>query len=329
MTTDFISLSDYIDDNGTSGERILASDSVKVTTSVFIMGDHTNYGQLYTANQDTRFMWDCKLDQNTYATPKSGGMCYKNGVQTGKDGFSYLTSALTYSGGFTMNYSYTFDRSYGDAYGYVQAKNENGTDKSKKLSFVGNGGIKYGGESGSFEAAIFDVRAMVAMILNDPSVVSANKLSDTQINHLSTLLKEEQASEKSIQDVNKSFAAEPITKLLDAVGYGAGITSVYNDLYTRLENTLPDTEKNKILALFLAEVFETAPNGQVVRLEITNPTDAYNNTINISDKNQTYYSDEKIPLTSTTDEFTGQIYLQAHWGSGVEYVVSSIISKNR
>ncbi|MDO4570931.1 MAG: hypothetical protein Q4D38_11135 [Planctomycetia bacterium] len=54
----------------------------------------------------TRFMWDCDLAANTYKTPKSEGYCYKDGVQTGSEGFSYLESALTYNNGFTMDYSW-------------------------------------------------------------------------------------------------------------------------------------------------------------------------------------------------------------------------------
>ena len=261
---------------------------------------------------------------NTYKTPKSEGYCYKDGVQTGSEGFSYLESALTYNNGFTMDYSYEFDRSYGDEYGYVQAKNANGTDKSKKLSFVGNGGIKYGGTSGSFEAAILDVKAMVAMILGDSAVVNQTELTQEQITALAGKIVESEAAKGNLKV--GGYDKEPITKLLDAVGYGSSLDSAYDALYVEIESTAQGTEKkNAILASFLAGVFKMTPAGQTVRLEMITPIDAYNNSIRITANDKTYCYLERFPCTSTTDEFTGKIYLQSHWGSGVEYVVSSIV----
>ncbi len=271
----------------------------------------------------TGFMWDCKLDQNTYATPKSEGMCYKNGVQTGKDGFSYLTSALTYSGGFTMNYSYTFDRSYGDAYGYVQAKNENGTDKSKKLSFVGNGGIKYGGESGSFEAAIFDVRAMVAMILNDPNVVNQTTLNDNQKNDLSTKinLKFNTKNELSL-DVQysngKSYDLEPLSKLLNAVGYGLSGEFYAVDFNGADLPTIHADIINYIVAVFAQMSSEIV--GQVDA--IANSGKLTSLTIKQGANNTYVFSNE-----SSFTNHDGKVYLQAHWGSGVVYKNIVITSK--
>ena len=161
-------------------EKVLSSDRVKITSSLFIMGDHTDYGQLLRPDLNTNYMWDCDLVAGTYQTPCSG-------IYGGE---SYLKSALSYaSTGFTMDLMYDFIRGddgngrvYGDNYGYVQGTRKPGDTRDSippKLSFVANGGIKFGSTKGYgdgvFEVALLDVVSMVRL-LSDKLPKMQNKL---------------------------------------------------------------------------------------------------------------------------------------------------------
>lgn len=71
-------------------------------------------------------------------------------------------STQEYPDGFELEFDYAFDKSRGDGtFGYVQAYRANGNMINKKLSFVGNSGVKFGDKP--CEAAIIDNDSFNAM----------------------------------------------------------------------------------------------------------------------------------------------------------------------
>ncbi|GAA4446083.1 hypothetical protein GCM10023156_06430 [Novipirellula rosea] len=71
-------------------------------------------------------------------------------------------STKGYANGFELEANYVFDRSRGDGtHGYVQAYRGTGASIGRRLSFVGNSGVKFG--NGEIEAAIIDNDAFDSM----------------------------------------------------------------------------------------------------------------------------------------------------------------------
>ena len=241
-------------------------------------------------------------------------------------GESYLESALSYENGFTMDYSYTFDRSYGDEYGYVQAdvKDKDGEFR-KKLSFVGNGGVKYGSTAGAskgvFEAAILDVRAMIELICKSQNsdinmtdfATNDGSLYDVLWEYVS--LDKENGEIQYQNNVPKiqigNYEAEAITRLLDLVGYGDVISSVYQYQNSTVILDTEDRIKGYCVQLLVYAYYNTPVNS--AQLTVSTPE------ITINSGETTHYRS-----TSSFMKMDNKIYLQAHWGSGVTYVIGSI-----
>ncbi len=302
-----------------SGEIVtVTSDRVKVTTTLFVMGDHTDYGQLLRPELNTNYMWDCDLANNTYKTPKSGGDKYKDGKEDNSQnatGESYLESALGYEDGFTMTFDYAFDRSYfasnqtkANPYGYVQAQNGQNKDK---LSFVGNGGVKFGSKAGAsagvFEVALLDVRAMVAMILGDSSIMERDKLTEQDLDNLSKKINFiEDNGKLKVKAKDSNYESEELTRLLNAVGYGRDLAEIYPMM----------TEEEKISELnYLIYAFENISSSMSISIGQSAP-DAYGE-ISVASSINTYCNIGGLPTPVGGNN--NKIYLQAHWGSGVVY----------
>lgn len=326
-------------EDGTIG-NLLSSDSVKVTTTLFIMGNHTNYGQLYSAEQDTRSMWDCNLEGNTYQTPKSEGKKYQNGKEdsSGK-GDSYLESALNYTSGFTMDYQYTFLRGngYGDDYGYVQADVKDNQDKLiKKLSFVANGGVKIGGTGGAsngvFEAAVLDVQAMVAMTLNKDI---GETISDAEWNTLKTMIGEEGTITITNEQGTKLYAVERLNTLLNGVGYG--------QFYPYMVQNWPQNPDECDYIALLRNIYNLTGTSGNMKISATPTASSGTGGVEIKLGDTTTFCGSQFnrdnktghpndPSTSEGEVIglgDGHIYLQAHWGSGVKYEINSLQSKEQ
>jgi hypothetical protein len=112
--------------------------------------------------------------------PQSEGSGYVGAAN--KSGCVFSTA--TYSGGFTMKFKYSFTRN--GVAGYVQPDmNGNETiddNERKKISFVGNSGIKLGSFKGTSdgvtEIAIFDTKAMVDRVsVTNPQGTVTNGIS--------------------------------------------------------------------------------------------------------------------------------------------------------
>ncbi len=308
---------------------IYSSDSVKVTTSVFIMGDHTNYGQLYTANQDTRFMWDCDLATDTYATPKSEGKTYLNGKEdpNGK-GDSYLESALNYNeSGFSMDMNYSFDRN--SSYGHLKPESVN----VDKLSFVTNGGIKLGSKGGYgdgiFEVALLDVQAMVHMVFDKSIGVD---ISDNEFKQLATAITNpnENRIRIMVNGVEKIYQIEELSTLLNAVGYGQYYTDM-NAYYSQKDGVIDYVsclkkayELCKLNSSMSIVAFPGNESKTYSRVVVTlNNTKTYDST-QFHKKGETYLpSNETINKINAGD---GKIYLQAHWGTSITYTITSLMN---
>lgn len=317
-STGYVELELYIPQTTQTPEKVLSSDIVKVTSTLFVMGDHTDYGQLLKPELNTNFMWDCDLANNKYITPNSGGKRYKDGkeVTQGGTGESYLESALSYNNGFTMDFSYAFDRNRGNN-GYVQAD-----VPDKKLSFVANGGVKFGSKggasSGVFEAAILDVEAMAEILRALP----VNGTSTNEIWNFATI------EDDFLVPISK-YKKEKINRLMNGVGYGKEFESI-------LPGYPMDGENDRKRWLFEKNLeLSTVPGQMTIEADAVTKTD-YGIIEIITNDILTYSSAGEIlslPPDVTEDNvvkekgFNGKIYLQAHWGSGVIYQNVSIESK--
>ncbi len=313
------------------------SKKVKVSSSLFVMEDHTDYGQLLKPELNTNYMWDCDLANNTYKTPKSGGDKYKDGKEDNSKnatGESYLESALGYEDGFTMTFGYAFDRSYptnearkSEYPGYVQADVKKDGNLRKKLSFVGNGGVKFGSKAGAgdgvFEAAILDVEAWYN------AQGSAMKIEDT-------------VSSKGVTTLGAVLVSDydqgPLSRLMNGVGYGRSYSSFFPE-YPIIESDYWN---------YLTRNREISGTSGSMTIDAAAVTDSHYGMIKIYTNDVLTYSSEQENLPHPTpvvlDEngepkknengesvrekyFDGKIYLQAHWGSGVIYQNVSIDPK--
>ena len=192
------------------------------------------------------------------------------------------TTTESYGDGFTMEFDYSFERSRNGPYGYVQAKN-----KPKKLSFVGNSGVKFGGK----EVAILDIGAMVGkgggITAFDPDQ-SGYVQSDGDV------------------DTDDDYETEPLNKLMTGV--------LYDGDYAKMADNpdFPDDDDpdNK------DEYFDTLENnyGRTnghMRITVTKCASMYTISVYLDDEPTACYSD-----TITLSAFS-TIDLQSHWGSGV------------
>ncbi|MDO4551019.1 MAG: hypothetical protein Q4C96_07190 [Planctomycetia bacterium] len=288
-------------------------DLVKITTSLFVMQDTRNvipnYGQPLEKSQDRTKMWNCDIVTDTYQTPCSGPR-YSG---------SYLKSSISYATtGFTMDLDYDFIRGndgngniYGDAYGYQKGiRPGNVDDINNKLSFVANGGVKFGSTAGMsenvFEAALLDVEAMVSMIL--AKLQELNNNIPVEITDIPANL------------VIPGYAQEEISRLLHGIAYGCALKDIFPG------QTINNKEFGATLQPidYLLEAYSRSKHQKHMSIIVEAVTDTHYGDISIITQNlTTYESDPQSPLILPSkdgnDLFDGHIYLQSHWGSGVVY----------
>ncbi|MBQ3351557.1 MAG: hypothetical protein IJG38_14275, partial [Thermoguttaceae bacterium] len=338
-----------------STDSMLASDLIKMTATLFVMDRKTTYvvnsnkyaGRTSSSDidndhvidqvQDQKFKWICNLKDGTYETPKTGGQIidYTNpeaAVPVNNNnnndlitGVTYLRSALRYDNtGFVMNLDYSFvaypgkDNSI-DQYGYVQAQNKDKPDD--KLSFVSNGGIKFGNvggySDGVYEIAILDVKNMIHKFFNKTDI------SDSDFSDLAQIMINS-SNNTTISYNNVSYTWEKYSKLLNGIGYGqlningSNYQNSINNLTKYLKDTynLLGASNNMIIT---TESCSTRYSSVSV---VTNDKETFTASSHDWENEDTSYHTDYISAGN------GYLYLQSHWGSGVIYTINSLIPNN-
>ncbi|MDO4551018.1 MAG: LamG-like jellyroll fold domain-containing protein [Planctomycetia bacterium] len=313
-------------------------DLVKITTSLFVMQDTRNvipnYGQPLEKSQDRTKMWNCDIVTDTYQTPCSGPR-YSG---------SYLKSSISYATtGFTMDLDYDFIRGndgngniYGDAYGYQKGiRPGNVDDINNKLSFVANGGVKFGSSggygSGVFEVALLDMIAIVNKIAEVPMFKEDGTLNlldektnphawDTAWSKVKNMIQAN--GTLSYTD----YEIESLSKLLNAVGYGQNYQDM--DKYFGGKDLGIDT--------FLSAIQESyklclATDNVLTIIATTQPEANYYSSVNVvlngaNTFSATTFVPAKEEGPTNILKGDGHIYLQSHWGSGVVYKITKLAS---
>jgi hypothetical protein len=218
-------------------------------------------------------------------------------------GESYTKSVLNVNDEFGLTLNFQFDRSRGNG-GYVKPDGYGiSEDKKTKLSFVPNSGVKIGNTlgatSGGYEIAILDVDLMVSMV-GGMSVFQKNETEGIQ----------NTGNVVDIPVLNSnlpSYATEPLSKLMNGIGYGKDYTKMYpynnadgnewQKYWNTLNNNVNDTGLSNTIAI------QKTANYLTVQL---------NGIAN-------YFVDTEPPAVGD-----GHLYLQSHWGSGVTFTSASI-----
>lgn len=213
-----------------------------------------------------------------------------NGDASAFDSFS----TKDYPDGFDLEFDYAFDTSRGDGtFGYVQAYNANGTSKNKKLSFVGNSGVKFGSQADGkpYEAAIIDNDSFDSMV----GGIKVEHFIDHSYPNVGT--------DGKVDDVKvPSFDAEPLSKLMSGVEYGGAYDKMADTGYAAPQNA----------AGFLSA--HQSNLGRINRhmkliLERLSPTEF---KLQVILDGQLVYKED---LVTAIMKFS----LQSHWGSGVSF----------
>lgn len=213
----------------------------------------------------------------------------------------------TYPDGFVMEFDYFFERSRNLPTGYVQADAWKDGNLVKKLSFVGNSGVKFGAYQSTgkpVEAAILDVEKMVDW---------GGGL--TQFEH-------HPAFHTGLQDngdlVIPPNETEPLNTLMSGIVYGGDYRQMadWGD-----DVNLPDTW-HEFYSILVNN--KSRANGHMeIDVSRIDSTPYYIVDIYLDGSAVPCYSD-CVHLTGAI----GQLSLQSHWGSGVEFSDMSIIKKN-
>ena len=328
-----------------STDSMLASDLIKMTATLFVMDRKTTYvvnsnkyaGRTSSSDidndhvidqvQDQKFKWICNLIYGTYQTPDNSGA-----------GESYLRSSLNYKKtGFTLDLQYDFIREYSEEalyrqYGYVQSQVTN----NKKLSFVANGGIKYGNTAsfgdGVQEIAILDLKSMVALAIDTIQGNNNDSCLNRDINNDEwAILYNAINSETYNLNVN-GFNSEPINKLLNGVVYGANYAQMFPCSFQNLN------QKDRVFNILkkLYSLTNIYSNSMTITCGIANENPDENSKFGT-------YGNTEIKIGSTTtfcspagvyslphpkdenqnqiQQFDGRVYLQSHHGSGIKYKI--------
>jgi len=240
-----------------------------------------------------------EMEQGSFTTPMPDYDADNNGSKESAQKWDANTdfdsfSTKTYADGFELEFKYSFDKSRGDGtFGYVQVVDANGQNKGKKLSFVGNSGIKFGKQS--YEAAIIDIKSYDAMAAMAGGITVANFVdSDADKN-----LDEDDVS------VTGYSVKEPLNKLMTGVEYGGG--------YDRMADTGSAKPPDVPNAAFFFAAFgnnKARANGHMKLVVKREDANSFKMQIYL-DGGKTHSYEEVIATGIEKFQF------QSHWGSGV------------
>ncbi|MFC1759587.1 hypothetical protein ACFL2H_12615, partial [Planctomycetota bacterium] len=221
----------------------------------------------------------------------------------------YSTSLGSYPNGFTMELDYTFDRTRGGGpNGYVQAKG-----KPKKLSFVANSGVKFGG----MEAAILDVEAMIN---EGGSDVPNGEGPEYEFDP------DGRAAIDVMGNVDVTgYAVEPLNKLLTGVRYGG-------DYDPNMQLFYDDPNRADSYDYFYLLMDTAGLHNDYMKIDTMN---VGNNTFSVDiyldeddgddegDEDDTKLTYRELGIAGSI----GELKIQSHWGSGVTFESIDVIPK--
>ncbi|MDR1480752.1 MAG: hypothetical protein LBJ00_17645 [Planctomycetaceae bacterium] len=313
---------------------VVASDSVQFVVQEALTNANGQYNWIVPGR------WKIETDGITTivpvagaVAPKSEGSGYSDTVKRG-----YTFSANTYESGFKLTLKYSFTRN--GVNGYLQPDRD-GNEKidssdQRKLSFVGNSGIKLGSFTGAKEIAIFDTQAMVdrVSIIDGSSTVTgitafqhrpANETDDNPNIYKgvpnSSVNKVRFTSEFTTNEGNM----EKLTQLLNGIRYDGNLNNFYDyknadgnvDTWQKLYNTLANNytrwqgTTDKELEIYWKPDVVGQQQGTL---------EVYAKIIGQWLK---YYDESGVEI-SNGGSLDGRIYIQTHWGSGVKFKEISI-----
>ncbi|MDR2345588.1 MAG: LamG domain-containing protein [Planctomycetaceae bacterium] len=274
--------------------------------------------------------------------PQTEGSGYQNDVNE-KNG--YVFSKNTYENGFKLTFKYSFLRN-GDN-GYVQPDYPNPNETTdpndlKKISFVGNSGIKLGSFRGAgdgvFEVAILDTKAMVDRVTVTDSTGTTVYSGIDAFEHRANTIGDKNysgiplATEKKVLFKDNMVTPnnyEELERLLNGIGYNQELN---NNVYD-YANAASDPDPNKSWVKF----FNTLKNNYDNCREKGNEIEIYWRKTGVSVEGvivgqllvylngitSPYYSRENVPILNNAEiaskKLDGRIYIQTHWGSGVKF----------
>jgi hypothetical protein len=219
----------------------------------------------------------------------------------------------TYPDGFVMEFDYSFETSRNPQWGYVQAAGH-----PKKLSFVGNSGIKFGVleyNDKPFEAAILDVDSVVGLG-GSLGAFEYNPVTGTGIND---------DGEVAIR-INPAdpptYVTEPLNRLMTGVRYGGDYEFMADNSW-RLEN--PPRAPASAAEFYSTLVSNYNRPNDHMKIDVTRIDQSvyYGVDIYLDGEEEPCYS-EYVRLKEAG---IGALAVQSHWGSGVIFSNMSVIKK--
>lgn len=222
----------------------------------------------------------------------------------------------TYAFGFVMEFDYVFETSRNPTqWGYIQADHWDNYDEdpelelTRKLSFVGNSGIKFGAIEATgdpFEAAILDVESMVSLAGGldefDPSNGGGINVSGTVSIPL--------------------YRPEPLNKLMTGVRYGGDYRRMVDNPGHIFDPPEDPADADEYYDTLLNN--HGHANGHM-NIDVTriDQTEYYRVDIYLDRAQVPCYS-EYVRLTTAG---IGALSVQSHWASGVVFNDMSVIKK--
>ena len=245
------------------------------------------------------------------------------------EGCAYSRQA--FAEGFTLSFNYEFlhNEDYFGVnkpgnYGYVQGDTNKDYDidnsiDEKKLSFVGNSGVKIGGASGVTEVAILDFCAMVDMVGNGDKDLGIAEIAKSLVEHRGTSIGNSTGN-------TLFYKEEELFKLLHGVIYNDDFDDALSNNFAKpITPSSSDTNYNELLndafksnnkakyITFLDEYYKLCSNsnGMIITFE--------SGQLTVRLKQKSGLSDVLVYQANGIDVKDKQLYLQTHHGSGVRF----------
>ncbi|MDR0522385.1 MAG: pentapeptide repeat-containing protein, partial [Planctomycetaceae bacterium] len=286
--------------------------------------------------------------------PKTEGNSYRN--PEAKNGYAFSRAQLNtgQKPGFTLTFTCSFLRNTYDPVcnsednpvgpkktGYLQpdrngdekidTSDEDNTTDPRKLSFVGNSGIKIGGLTGVREVAVFDTVAMVDRVVRSTDAgqdVGLAAFAHKPPNELTNYTGVPQGIDGVVQFDNKYITPtndknyERLTQLMHGIGYNQKLGG--NVVKSLDEDQATGTGAAKMLDMLTRNYQRYKPAGQpeipnkgmkITWKPATGQTTTGTLTVYliVQGSEVLYYQENGVSIAD------GRIYIQSHWGSGVKF----------
>ena len=271
--------------------------------------------------------------------PKTEG----NSIAT-NNGYTYSKYPWQYGFVLAFDYSFTRNTTPDRPTGYLQpdicknsASHNNeqiDDDDTKKVSFVGNSGIKLGGygsyqatRDGITEVAILDMWAMVNLMPGNNAQEKMEFFKE-RINNTTGMV---EFSKFTFPDNSKlPYDDEHISKLMNGVVYGDD-----EDIKACIVGASGKTYQD----LFVENYNYFSGNGGLLLIEHSDDGTLTVHRYTGNGHFAPYYVKSSVPITGTyekknpdnsTDTVTrdGRVYIQSHWGSGVTFDILTFEEPN-